>query len=145
MRRNLLLQKITNSRTIKLRKIQIHSSNVNMVCVHFYFYFFQTNLTNPYLIFFILSSFSTTSSSSHFCFISCAHGAGNLLFASWITVGSHFLLILELINLMDYYKLKEFISLIKRYNYFLPHHFRARLKTMMFNTLLCNYIIEKFI
>jgi hypothetical protein len=66
------------------------------------------------------------------------------MFATWITLGLHFLLILELINL-DNYKVKEFVSLIKRYNYFLPHHFRARLKTMTFNTLRCNYTIEKFI
>lgn len=67
------------------------------------------------------------------------------MFASWITSGLHFLLILELINLLDDYKVNEHVSLIKRYNYFLPHHIRARLKTMTCNTIRSNYIIEKFI
>jgi hypothetical protein len=67
------------------------------------------------------------------------------MFASWFTVASHFLLILELINFLDDYQVREFISLIKRYNYFLPHHFRARLKTMTFNTLRSNYIREIYL
>jgi len=67
------------------------------------------------------------------------------MFASRITDGFQFLLILEWINLLGDYKVKEFLALIKRYNYFLPHHFRVRLKTMTCNTLRCNYMIEKFI
>jgi len=59
----------------------------------------------------------------------------------WITVGLQFLLIQELGD----YKVKEFLALLKRYNYFLPHHFRTRLKTLTFDTLRYNYIIEKFI
>lgn len=41
------------------------------------------------------------------------------MFASRITVGSQLLLILELINLLGNYKVKEFLTLIKRHLFIL--------------------------
>jgi len=129
-------------------KVTQNSNSLTVVMLTWYVYvynsFKQFWQTLPRQFLHIKFIFHHNSLFQPFLFYILRARSGEFMFASRITVGLQFLLILELINLLGDYKVKEFWTLIKRYNSFLPHHFRVRLKTMTLNKLRCFFIREKF-